>query len=164
MIKCPSCCQPGAQRRFSGRDRVHRIAGEFSIYHCEYCQAYFIQPWHTAQELLRYYPTDYGRFRHGESLQKKRHHDWRRFIVEHHYGYPSQSSLRKSRVTRMAARVLSWVTAKGAIPYRGSGEVLDIGTGGGSYLFQLKQWGEIPSALNLVKPVANGPDRRLERV
>jgi hypothetical protein len=109
--------------------------------------------------LLRYYPADYGRFRHGESLQKKRHHDWRRFIVEHHYGYPSQSSLRKSRVTRMAARVLSWVTAKGAIPYRGSGKVLDIGTGGGSYLFQLKQWGEIPSALNLVKPVANGPDR-----
>ena len=141
MIYCPLCYQPGAQRQFSGRDRVHGIPGEFSIYHCEYCQAYFIQPWLTMQELLRYYPEDYGRFRHGESLQRKRHDDWRRFILEHHYGYPSQSRLRKSRAARIAARVLSWVAAKGVIPYRGSGRVLDIGTGGGSYLFRLKQWG-----------------------
>ena len=141
MIYCPLCYQPGAQRQFSGRDRVHGIPGEFSIYHCEYCQAYFIQPWLTAQELLQYYPEDYGRFRHGESFQRKRHDDWRRFILEYHYGYPSKSHLRSSRVARIAARMLSWVTAKGVIPYRGSGRVLDIGTGGGSYLFRLKQWG-----------------------
>jgi SAM-dependent methyltransferase len=141
MINCPLCCQSGAQRQFSGRDRVHGMPGEFSIYHCQDCDAYFIQPWLTAQELLRYYPEDYGRFRHGDSLKKKRHHDWRRFILEHHYGYPSQSSLPQSRAVRIAARVLSWVTAKGVIPYRGSGKVLDIGTGGGSYLYRLKQWG-----------------------
>jgi len=141
MICCPLCCQPGAQRQFSSRDRIHGVPGEFSIYHCDFCDAYFIQPWLTAHQLLRYYPEDYGRFRHGESIQKKRHQDWRRFILEYHYGYPSRGDLSPTRTARMAARALSWVTAKGVIPYRGSGKLLDVGTGGGSYLFRLQQWG-----------------------
>jgi SAM-dependent methyltransferase len=33
------------------------------------------------------------------------------------------------------------VTAKGVIPFRGSGKILDIGVGGGSYLYRLKQLG-----------------------
>jgi SAM-dependent methyltransferase len=40
-----------------------------------------------------------------------------------------------------AAFLLSLVMAKEAIPYRGEGRFLDIGCGGGSYLYRLRQWG-----------------------
>jgi SAM-dependent methyltransferase len=42
---------------------------------------------------------------------------------------------------KWAAFLLSFMMAKGAVPYRGEGKFLDVGCGGGSYLYRLKQWG-----------------------
>ena len=139
---CPLCDQAGARRQFITRDRVHSLAGTFAIHRCENCQAYFIQPWLSDAELARYYPEEYGRYRHGESLNKKNYQGWQRLVLEHHYGYPSRNGKTEPNALKQAAAyLLSFVTAKGVIQYRGSGKILDVGCGGGAYLYRLKQWG-----------------------
>lgn len=140
-VTCPLCQRAGATFEFTGRDRVHRIPGEFGIHHCQSCDAYFIHPWLDARGLARFYPEGYGRFRHGESLNKKNYLDWRRFILEAHYGYPSRSGRRANLLSRLAAALCVRFTAKDVLPYRGSGKILDVGCGAGGYLFRLRQWG-----------------------
>ena len=138
---CPVCEQSGARQEFLTRDRIHSIPGTFAIHHCEYCDAYFIQPWLSAAELARYYPEEYGRYRHGSSLNKKNYQGWQRFILENYYGYPARDGRSTNRLKCALAWALSLVTAKEVIPYHGAGKILDVGCGGGAYLYRLKQWG-----------------------
>ena len=138
---CPLCERSGARQEFLSRDRVHSIPGTFAIHHCVSCDAYFIQPWLSAAELARYYPEGYGRYRHGGSLNKKNYQGWQRFILENYYSYPALDGRSTNTLKRALAWGLSFVTAKEVIPYRGAGKILDIGCGGGGYLYRLKQWG-----------------------
>jgi hypothetical protein len=61
--------------------------------------------------------------------------------LEHRYGYPKSHGTESNALQRAVAFLLSGFTAKGVIPYRGDARILDIGAGGGSYLYRLKQWG-----------------------
>ena len=138
---CPLCGRDGAPRLLFSRDRIHRLPGTFAVHRCENCHALFIQPQPSAAELARYYPEDYGRFRVSKSLDKKNYRGRRRFVLEHYYGYPPVNGGPSSPLKRVAAFALSFVTAKGVLPYRGAGKILDVGCGAGSYLYRLKQWG-----------------------
>jgi len=138
---CPLCERDGAKFQFYSRDRIYGIPGTFALHRCDGCDAWFIRPRLSAAELLRYYPEQYGRYRHGDSLNKKHYRGWQRFVLENCYGYPSRDGQECTFSRRTAARLLSLITAKGVIPFRGDGRILDIGCGGGSYLYRLKQWG-----------------------
>ena len=138
---CPLCEREGASRLFLTRDRVHNLPGTFAVYRCANCRAVFIRPWLSDIRLSNYYPQSYGRYRHSNSLDKKNYRGWQRFVLENYYGYPSARSQHSSGLKRGAAFLLSLVTAKGVLPYRGTGKILDVGCGGGSYLYRLKQWG-----------------------
>jgi len=140
---CPLCECPGAQRLFFSKDRVHRIAGLFGIYRCGDCRAFFIQPWLSDEELAPFYPERYSRYRHSRSLDRMTYTGVRRFVLENHYGYPLTNGGTSSALKKAAAFLLSFVMAKGVIPYRGAGKFLDVGCGGGSYLYRLKQMGWI---------------------
>ena len=139
--RCPLCGYGGARFNFQSTDRVHHIPGQFGIYRCSACSAYFIQPWLSDAELARYYPESYGRFRVSGSLEKKNYRGWQRFVLEHHYGYPQPDGAQSNILQRGSAALLACFTAKGVIPYRGDGRVLDVGCGSGAYLHRLKQWG-----------------------
>lgn len=65
----------------------------------------------------------------------------RRFVLENYYHYPSKTGKPPTAAKQGMAFLLSFVMAKGVPPYRGSGRFLDVGCGGGSYLYRLKQWG-----------------------
>jgi len=138
---CPLCDSAGAPRLFHSRDRVHHLPGVFGIYRCSQCAAVFIQPWLDDQELAVFYPRTYGRYRTANSLGKKQYRGWRRFVLENLYGYPSAGRKRPTRTKRALAVLLSWVGAKGVIPYRGEGRILDVGCGNGSFLHRLNQCG-----------------------
>ena len=140
-ISCPICETKGAARLFLTRDRIHNLPGVFAIYRCANCRALFIHPRLSDAELSGYYPEDYGRFRLSKSLNKKHYRGWRRFVLEHYYGYPTRDGRGSSSLKRVAAWLLALFTAKGVLPYRGEGKILDVGCGGGSYLYRLKQWG-----------------------
>jgi hypothetical protein len=67
----------------TARDRIHGVPGTFAIHRCDGCHAWFIQPWLTVAEIDRYYPDEYGRYRHGQSLKKKQYRrGWQRYIGE----------------------------------------------------------------------------------
>jgi SAM-dependent methyltransferase len=140
-VPCPLCDFDVTNRLFESRDRVHGLPGVFSIYRCARCAAVFIHPWLADDELAAYYPDHYGRYRHSKSLDKKNYTGLRRFILENYYRYPSMSGENSSVPKKWAAFLLSFMMAKGAIPYRGEGKFLDVGCGGGSYLYRLRQWG-----------------------
>lgn len=140
-VPCPLCVSNDTSPLFKGRDRVHHIPGHFMLFRCHYCRAIFIQPWLSDEELAAYYPESYGRYRRSRSLEKKNYGGLRRFILENYYGYPLIQSSNRSPPKSCVAFLLSLVMAKGAIPYRGDGKFLDVGCGGGSYLYRLKQWG-----------------------
>ncbi|PYJ66372.1 MAG: class I SAM-dependent methyltransferase [Deltaproteobacteria bacterium] len=138
---CPLCGRSGASQLFLNYDRVHRLPGIFGLYRCGGCDAIFIQPWLSEAELARYYPEQYGRFRHSRSLNEKTYTGWQRFVLENYYGYPAPTDHHSSSLKKVVAHLLSFITAKAVIPYRGTGRILDVGCGGGSYLHRLKQWG-----------------------
>ena len=138
---CPLCKGDQTVRLFEGRDRVHGLLGDFTVFQCRRCRAVFYLPPLQAAELSRYYPDNYGRYRHSRAIGKKAYKGIRRFVLENYYGYPSPKGGKPSLFNRWAASLLSLVMAKDAIPYRGEGRVLDIGCGGGSYLYRLKSWG-----------------------
>ena len=58
-----------------------------------------------------------------------------------YYGYPARDGGHTNGLNRVLAWALSLFTAGGVLPYRGSGKILDVGCGGGGYLYRLKQWG-----------------------
>lgn len=95
----------------------------------------------TEAKLANYYPEDYGRYRHGASLEKKKYQGWQRFVLENRYGYPARDGGRATLFKTSLAWLLSFFTAKGVVPYRGSGRILDVGCGGGGFLYRVKQWG-----------------------
>ena len=138
---CPLCEREGAPHLFLTSDRIHNLPGVFSVHRCVNCHALFIQPQPSDTQLAAYYPEEYGRFRLSKSLEKKHYRGWQRFVLEHYYGYPPANGGRRSPLKSAAAWLLSFVTAKGVLPYRGEGKILDVGCGGGSYLYRLKQWG-----------------------
>ncbi len=141
MGECPLCHSGSATRLFESRDRVHNLHGTFTILRCKRCHAVFIHPWLTDQELAVYYPDHYSGYRHSRSLDRKNYRGLRRFVMEHYYGYPSSTGKPSFLLEEGAAYLLSFVMAKGAVPYRGDGRFLDVGCGGGSYLYRLRQWG-----------------------
>ncbi|MBI2539326.1 MAG: class I SAM-dependent methyltransferase [Deltaproteobacteria bacterium] len=138
---CRLCSSPGTTTLFESRDRIHGFPGKFTIIRCRRCRALFIEPWLTERELAAYYPEYYGRYRRSRSLDRKSYKGIKRFVLENAYGYPPREEGRSSVLRRAAALLLSLVMAKDAIPYRGEGRFLDIGCGGGSYLYRLRQWG-----------------------
>ncbi len=140
-VLCRLCGSDGTSRLFESRDRIHSLPGIFAIHRCRRCQAVFIEPWLTDQELAIYYPEDYARYRHSRSLDKKSYTGLKRFILENYYGYPYVKSTTLPVLKKSAAFLFSLVMARSAIPYRGEGNFLDVGCGGGSYLYRLKQWG-----------------------
>lgn len=140
-LLCPLCKGDQAVRLFESRDRVHGVPGNFTVFQCGRCQAVFYFPPLQAAELSRYYPDSYGRYRHSRATGKKTYRGVRRFVLENYFGYPSRNGATPFLFNRWTAFFLSLVMAKDAIPYRGGGRLLDIGCGGGSYLYRLKSWG-----------------------
>ena len=140
-LLCPLCKGDQTVRLFKGRDRVHGLPGDFTVFQCRRCRAVFYLPPLQAAELSRYYPDSYGRYRHSRAIGEKTYKGIRRFVLENYYGYPFLTGGKPSLFKRWGAFLLSLVMAKDAIPYRGEGRVLDIGCGGGSYLYRLKSWG-----------------------
>jgi len=135
-VACPLCSYNDITRLFESRDRVHGLSGLFAIHRCNDCHAHFIQPWLSNQELSVYYPDHYDAYRQSRSLDRKSYTKLRRFVMENYFNYPSSKKRSTYVLKKWAAFLLSFVMAKGVVPYRGDGRFLDVGCGGGFYLYR----------------------------
>lgn len=140
-VECLLCHAGAIIPLFRGRDRVHGLPGDFALLRYGECGAIFYEPRLAPEALASYYPDSYGPYRHSRSLDRKGLRGLRRAVFEHYYGYPLRDGARSAWPLKWAARCLSLFAARGAIPFRGEGNFLDIGCGGGSYLYRLREWG-----------------------
>jgi len=139
---CPICHGNETIGLFESRDRIHNIPGTFMVYRCSRCHVVFYEPQLAGEELSRYYPDDYSRYRYSRSLDRKNYNKGlRRFVLENYYGYPSSKGYKPSLFKKGFAFLSSFAVAKDAIPYRGEGNLLDVGCGGGSHLYRFRNWG-----------------------
>lgn len=139
--ECPLCHADEISVLFQSRDRVHGLPGTFTVFRCRRCDAVSYLPRLRSESLASYYPRSYGRYRLSRSLGKKKYRGLRRFVLENYYGYPPADGAGPSLARRWIAGFLSFFAARGAIPYRGGGNFLDLGCGAGSYLYRLREWG-----------------------
>ena len=103
-------------------DRRHWRPGIFEIYRCKACQVLVTKPWPVGDELAAYYPSDYVSFAPRD-----------------------QRPSRLARALRSLVR-LPYVLRYGSVnrtpsPPRLGSVLLDIGSGAGSYLHQMKELG-----------------------
>lgn len=83
-VGCPNDCQSGDLLVTRGRDLLHNIPGEFTIYRCLNCGLERTTPRPTPATIGVYYPSDYGPYREkaDKSLGSKRvMKDWLRGIL-----------------------------------------------------------------------------------
>jgi SAM-dependent methyltransferase len=57
---CALCGANETELLFVGRDRLHDVAGEFSVVQCNNCSLVYLNPRPTWTEMEGYYPTDYA--------------------------------------------------------------------------------------------------------
>jgi SAM-dependent methyltransferase len=59
-VGCPMGCPPDDEFVVTGHDRLHGVAGQFSVVRCRGCGLLRTSPRPTASEIHRYYPAGYG--------------------------------------------------------------------------------------------------------
>jgi len=121
---CPLGCKPDDDLVLKGRDRLHKLPGEFSVVICRNCGLMRTDPRPTPESIKFYYPDSYGPFVPAEPKN----------LVE-----------RKGllyRTGKWLFRLLVGDLNINPIPPMKSGRMLEIGCGTGSYLHSmaLKGW------------------------
>jgi len=153
MMETVACCELCGGTDFStlltAKDRLHGIEGEFHVVKCEDCGLVFVNPRPDQEEIKRFYPSEYGPHaqRPGPS-HAHRLSPLRRRIYSLFYDYPPRDG-RNRVVSRTLFLPFKWVAGRNVIPFRGSGKILDIGAGSGSFLASMKALGWDPYGVDI---------------
>jgi len=153
MMETVACCELCGGTDFStiltARDRLHGIEGEFYVVKCQDCGLVFVNPRPDQEEIKRFYPSEYGPHAHrtGPS-HTHRLSPLRRRIYSLFYGYPPGGE--QNRIVLKALLLpIKWVIARNVIPFLGTGKILDIGAGSGSFLVAMKSLGWDPYGVDI---------------
>ncbi|HQF61512.1 MAG TPA: class I SAM-dependent methyltransferase [Anaerolineaceae bacterium] len=114
---CVNCGGCHFKKLHPGRDRLHRLPGEFSVDECLSCGLITVHPRLSLEESSKYYPSDYVSYPVAVEDEKSRFRRWDRW-----YG-------REKRCRAIIKRVGS------------PGRVLDIGCATGIFLSGMRQHG-----------------------
>jgi SAM-dependent methyltransferase len=157
---CEICGGTDFSPLMKARDRLHGVEGEFQLVKCRNCGLVFINPRPDQEEIKRFYPSEYGPHaeRPGPS-HAHRQSPLRRRIYSLYYDYPPRDQ-QNSVVLRALLLPVRWVIARNVIPFRGTGKILDIGSGSGSFLASMKELGWDPYGVD-ISPEAVGRARSL---
>lgn len=113
---CPRCEEEAYTTLFQGSDRLYRTTDlSFYVVECRRCGLIRLDPMPAVSELHKFYPENYW-WEADHSASGRLAEIYRQFVISDH--------------VQFAARAI-----------RGSGVVLDIGCGGGSFLAALKKRG-----------------------
>ena len=118
---CPLDCPTEHDLVLVGRDRLHRLPGEFKVVRCRTCGLMRTDPRPTAETMDFYYPEEYGPYqstRVGMNLEKS----WLR-----------------QRLTSLAKRIIN--LRIDCVPTLPPGKMLEIGCAAGAFLHRMANLG-----------------------
>ena len=162
---CPLC--RSAERRvvIAGcEDRLLGHPGRFDICECDRCGVRFLDPRPLGQTLVGYY-GDNGDRTYSDN-QPHRPKEWPeavRWVLHLDRGYPTPAGGRpaESDLTAARRRLERDNERWRLLPWRGSGRLLDVGCGSGTYLAAMRTLGWSPQGNNLVPEVCTEIRARL---
>ena len=165
VVLCDLCRANDAEVIIKQRDLLLSVTDdEFSIVRCRHCGLVYLNP-RPARDLLGsfyppvYYPPVSGKERPALQRQAKRASARiKRWVLEEYYGYPSVYGGAWWRPLRkmMLWPDKTWRELKGRypLPWRGHGQVLDIGCGAGGNLKTLQDQGWEPYGIEISEVAA----------
>lgn len=162
-IKCPLCEDEKSKRVFTGKDRLVKREGQFTVVQCESCRLRYTNPRPTRDTMGYFYPDEYSPYSGfifeyvemylpDERLFARIKNEIKWQILKYHYHYDGlQPGYRFEQFEKFPV-VLKKLIIKVFYRYfrknyyrvpawKNEGRALDIGCGNGAYLLLLKKLG-----------------------
>lgn len=133
--KCPLCNSRGTFS-FQGKDLLFDKPGTYQYMQCKHCAAVYQEPMPSLNEIVRYYPDDYGVYKEIPNL--KHHSHAKLGVLRSKYNY---THLDAPRLYRQLSPVISFFRYNDAIRYVQNGKGLDIGCGNGKFIRDMNSLG-----------------------
>lgn len=145
-VPCDLCKSHRTEPILSQRDLLLSVTDqEFSIVRCVQCGLMYLNPRPTPQEIGHFYPPVYYPPVTVKTSKSKGRRGVTRGILEEFYAYPGSFVPNWKRLVRRPALwpVKIWRELRGrhAIPWKGEGNILDVGCGSGGNLKSLQDQG-----------------------
>jgi SAM-dependent methyltransferase len=164
-VICDLCHSDRSEIKIRQRDLLLKVTqDEFTTVRCRLCGLIYLNPRPSKDLLGSYYPTVYYppvQVKPGPPLQqhaKKFSVLIKRRVLEDYYGYPLTVSTGWPRIVR---RILLWpdkmlreLKGRHPLPWRGEGNVLDVGCGTGGNLKALQDQGWKPHGIEISEVAA----------
>lgn len=134
-MNCPVCEQE-ARYDFSGRDMMFKHFQRYDYYACTTCNAVFLYPMPTQDEINGFYPEDYSVFSEMTKTRKlsplkqailKNNYDYKHLSVPTHYQW----------IAKLVAPFYDFERPN----FTQEGRLLDVGCGNGRYLSSMRDLG-----------------------
>lgn len=116
-VDCPNGCQREDVFVLKGKDLLHNIPGEFSIYRCQKCGLERTTPRPTPDTIGTYYPSDYAPYQDEASAKAGLKQSWKELIL---------------KIFGLRSRILPSVKP---------GRMLEVGCSSGNYMEQARAAG-----------------------
>lgn len=162
-VPCPGCQGTEFSQILTAGDHLTGLGGEFSLVRCSSCGLVITNARPVAESLGYFYPSNYNPY----DPENSGNANWWSKLLEqsalrHYYGYPSQPVGIVGRVLAQLAmqKFRSRRKRHEWFPYRGSGELLDVGCGGGRFLERMRYFGWKVTGLDLAADVARRVQQR----
>jgi len=133
--KCPLCNSKGFFS-FQGRDFLFNKPETYRYMQCNHCAAIYQEPMPVFDEIIRYYPNDYGVY---TKIPPLKHFSFSRLGVLHYkYNY---TDLKIPLMFKMLSPVISAFKYRDTIRYIPNGKGLDVGCGNGKFIRDMNSLG-----------------------
>jgi len=133
--KCPLCNSKGFFS-FKGRDFLYDKPENYQYMQCNHCTAVYQEPMPTLDEIIRYYPHDYGVY---TKIPPLKHFSLSRLgVLNYKYNY---TDLKIPLIFKMLSPAISAFKYRDTIRYIPNGKGLDIGCGNGKFIRDMNSLG-----------------------
>ncbi len=132
---CP-VCQATSRYDFSSRDLMFDHYTRYDYFACTVCQAVFLHPMPSQEQINDFYPSDYSIF--DEKTQVRKLSLLKQAILYNSYGY---KHLDIPPAYQLLAKLISPLFSFNRPHFVGGGKLLDVGCGNGRYLTTMRSLG-----------------------
>jgi SAM-dependent methyltransferase len=174
---CPLCQITKFKKLFMGRDRLHKLKGEFQVVQCRSCGFRFTNPRPTPETIVYFYPPNYNLYQpfspqqvelfpKGKGVIPRIKNELKYRILKKYYRYNDLTPTSRFHLIDKLPGVLKMLIiglanfyiqkAYPRIPdWTENGKALEIGCANGAYLLLLKKLGWHVEGIDIINAVTD---------